>query len=354
MEKTMKAAIFVGPGKELKIEDRPVPKIEKDDDVILEVGGVGICGSDLGMLEGPHVHPAKPGVIFGHEFSGRIVEIGPGVKDLSIGQKVAVDQNPGCGSCYMCREGFSNNCIPLFDNKEAPEKGWPYTPGQWWDGGLANYVKVPSHYCFEISEDVPMKHVTIFEPVGVVVNAMSKIRPLTGEAVVVLGGGSIGLISVALLKAAGCSLIIASEIKEKRRELLKECGADIVIDPTKNGLTELVLKKTKGIGAQIVIEAMGMLLPQALDVLAFGGRIAQIGIPHSNITCRLFQIASKEAQIYGTYLMGHAMNSTIKLLEAGTLPLDKIITHTFPLEKVNEGIEITRKGEGGKVIIFPN
>ena len=254
----------------------------------------------------------------------------------------------------MCRNGFPNYCIPLFDHNEVPEKGWPYTPGQWWDGGLANYVRVLSHYCYEISEDVPMKHVTVFEPLGVAVNAMSKIRPLPGEVAAVLGGGPIGLFSVALLKAAGCYPIFASEIKEKRRELLKKCGADIVINPMEKNLKEIVMEKTKEVSAQIVVEAVGMLLPQALDVLAFGGRIAQIGIPHSNITFRPFQIYAKEAQIYGAFLMGHAMNNTIRLLESGSLPLDTIITHTFPLEKVNEGIEITRKGEGGKVVILPN
>ena len=114
------------------------------------------------------------------------------------------------------------------------------------------------------------------------------------------------------------------------------------------------MNDTKEVGAQVVVEAMGMLLPQALEVLAFGGRIAQIGIPHSEITFRPFHVYAKEAQIYGTFLMGHAMNNTIRLLESGSLPLDTIITHTFPLEKVNDGIEITRKGESGKVVILPN
>jgi threonine dehydrogenase-like Zn-dependent dehydrogenase len=254
----------------------------------------------------------------------------------------------------MCRNGFPNNCIPLFDNKEAPEKGWPYTPGQWWDGGLANYVRVPAHFCYEISDQVPLKHVAIFEPVGVAVNGMSKVKPQAGEAAVVLGGGPVGLFSVSLLKAAGCSLIVAAEIKEKRRQLLKACGADIVVDPAKENLVELVMKQTKEIGAQVVVEAVGQLLPLALEVLAFGGRIAQVGIPHADITFRPFHIFSKEAQIFGVFLMKHAMNNTIRLLEAGSLPLDTIITHTFPLEKVNEGVEIARKGEGGKIVILPN
>lgn len=353
MKETMLAAVFHGPGK-LTLEQRPVPRIEKPDDVILKVGGVGICGSDLSMLEGPHKHPAKPGIIFGHEFAGRIYEVGKEVKNLSVGQKVAVDQNPGCGKCYMCRNGFPNNCIPLFDNKLAPEKGWPNTPGQWWDGGLAEFARISSHYCYEIDEHVPMKHLAVFEPIGVVVNAMSKVKPQPGEVGVVIGGGPIGLFAVSILKASGALLIIASEIKEKRRELLRRCGADICIDPGEASLREIVMKETNERGANVVIEAVGTQLPAALDVLSFGGRIAQIGVPSSDITFRPFQIYAKEAQIFGVFLMKHAMNDTIRMLEKGLIPLDVIITHSLPLSRVNEGIEIARKGDGGKIVIVPN
>ena len=354
MSKTMLAAIFNGAGDGLTLEERPIPEIQKQDDVILEVGGVGICGSDLGMLEGPHKHPALPGVIFGHEFAGRISQMGPAVKGLEIGQHVAVDQNPGCGHCYMCRSGYPNACIPLFDNPLAPEKGWPNTPGQWWDGGLARYVRIPAHFCYPIAAHVPMKQVAIFEPIGVVVNTMSKVKPQVGEVGVVLGGGPVGLFATSLLKAAGALKIIASEIKPKRRELLEKCGADIVLDPLKDDISKVVERETKGVGAQVVVECVGGLLPTALDVLAFGGRIAQIGIPSSDIRFRPFQIYVKEAEIYGSFLMKYSMNSVIRILEGGLLPLDTIITHVLPLEKVNEGIKIARQGEGGKIVIIPN
>lgn len=353
MSNKMLAAIFNGPG-QLNLEQRPIPKIEKDNEVILEVGGVGVCGSDISMLEGPHKHPALPGVIFGHEFAGRIVQMGDKVEGLEIGQRVAVDQNPGCGHCYMCRSGYPNACIPLFDNKLAPEYGWPNTPGQWWDGGLAKYVKLPAHYCYDIAENVPMKHVAIFEPIGVVVNAMMKVKPQVGEIAAVIGGGPVGLIATALLKAAGVSKIIAAEIKPKRRELLKKCGADVVVNPLEESFVDAVKDNSKGRGAHIVIEAVGSQLPTALDALAYGGRIGQIGIPSRDITFRPFQIYAKEANIYGSFLMKYAMNDTIRILESGLLPLDTIITHALPLEKVNEGIEIARQGEGGKVVILPN
>lgn len=352
MNETMLAAIFNGPGR-LNLEQRPIPKIEKGNEVILEVGGVGICGSDLGMLEGPHKHPAKPGVIFGHEFAGKIVEKGDNVEGLKIGQRVAVDQNPGCGHCYMCRDGHPNACIPLFDNKLAPEYGWPNTPGQWWDGGLAKYVKVPAHYCYEIAPHVPMKHIAVFEPIGVVVNAMSKVKAQPGEITTVIGGGPVGLFATSLLKAAGAK-VIACDLKPVRRELLKKCGADVVINPKEENLVEVVNENSKGYGAHVVVEAVGSQLPLALDVLAFGGRLAQIGIPSKDITFRPFQIYAKEAQIFGSFLMKNAMNDTIRILEANLIPLDTIITHVLPLEEVNEGIEIARQGEGGKIVIMPN
>jgi threonine 3-dehydrogenase len=354
MEKTMLAAIFQGPQKPLKLEERPVPTIEKDNDVILQVGGVGICGSDVSMLTDFKKHPALPGVIFGHEFCGKIVALGEGVKKLKIGQKVAVDQNPGCGHCDMCRNGFPNACINLFDNPLAPEYGWPYTPGQWWDGGLARYVKIPEHYCYEINQDVPMKHVAVFEPLGVVVNALSKVKPQVGEYAVVIGGGAVGLFATSLIKAAGAAKIIACEISPKRKELLKKCGADIIVDPTKEDLATIVKQNTKGYGAQVVVEAVGTQLPTALDCICYGGRIAQIGIPSKDISFRPFQIYAKEAEIYGSFLMKYATNPTIRILENNLVPMDTIITHTFPLEKVNEGIEIAKKGEGGKVVILPN
>ena len=354
MSETMLAAIFKGPKKPLSLEQRPVPQITDPHDVILKVGGVGICGSDISILTDFKKHPALPGVIFGHEFCGQIVEMGDAVKDLQIGQNVAVDQNPGCGHCYMCREGFPNACIPLFDNPKAPEYGWPNTPGQWWDGGMATYVKIPDHYCYQINQNVPLRHVAVFEPLGVVVNAMSKVKPQVGEYGVVIGGGAVGLFATALLRAGGLSKIIACEPHPKRRALLKEVGADIVVDPTVDDLQAVVMDHTDGHGAQVVVEAVGSQLPAALNCICYGGRIAQIGIPSYDITFRPFQIYAKEAQIFGSFLMKNATNATIRILESGILPMDKIITHTFPLEQVNDAIEVARNGEGGKVVILPN
>lgn len=347
----MKAQIFKGDGI-LEMEERPVPKIEKPDDVILRVGGVGICGSDVSILAVPPRHPAKPGVIFGHEFAGIVEEVGSAVTNVKPGDHVCVDQNPGCGVCDMCRKGYFNACRVLFDNPGAP-KGWPRTPGQWWDGAMAPYVKVPSYYLYPVSEDIPMWQAAAFEPLGVVMNGFNKVQPMVGETACVIGGGPIGLFATTLLKMGGASKVIAAETSPERRRMLEDLGADVVVNPLEEDLNQIVLEETDGLGTDIAVEAVGSQLPTAAQVIGFRGRILQIGIP-SKVTWEPVDFASKEGRIHTVWLMGQkAPSDALRLLESGRLPMDKIVTHRFPLEKAREAIDMAAHGKAGKVIVEP-
>jgi threonine dehydrogenase-like Zn-dependent dehydrogenase len=352
-DETMLAAVFKGNGR-LELEQRPVPTIQNDDDVILEVGAVGVCGSDLHILAVPSEHPAKPGVILGHEFAGRVFQVGKAVKDLKPGDHVAVDQNPPCGKCEMCRQGLPNYCIPLFSNPEPP-KGWPYTPGQWWDGAMAKYVRIPSYYAYPLGKHVPMWQAAVLEPIGCVVNGMKKVNFRPGETAVVLGAGPAGLVYTSLLKTSGASKIIVSEPAALRRQAAVTCGAHVVVDPTKEDLRERVMAETNGQGADVVIDAVGRTFALALDVAANFGRVVVFGIDsRARAEVAPVTITSKELQIFGVWLMKYTMPDAIRLLEAGLLPMDKIVTHRLPLEQVLEGIELARSGKGIKVIIEPN
>ena len=350
---TMLAAVFKGQGK-LELEQRPIPHIQKDDDVIIEVGAVGICGSDLHILAVPSEHPAKPGVILGHEFAGRIAEVGKSVEDLKPGDHVAVDQNPPCGRCEMCRKGLPNFCVPLFSNPETP-KGWPNTPGQWWDGGLAKYVRVPAWYAYPIDKSVPMWQANVLEPIGCVVNGMHMLNLQAGETATVLGAGPAGLIFVSLLKAGGAAKVICSEPATRRREAAAVCGADVVIDPTEEDLQGRVLEETDGKGTNVVVDAVGRMFADTIELAAVAGRIAVFGIDsraRSEISPVL--ITSKELQIYGVWLMKYTMPDAINILESGLLPMDQIVTHRLPLEEVHRAIELARTGQGIKVVIEPS
>lgn len=349
-ETTMKAMIFKGTNI-LEMEERPVPQIIKDDDVILRVGGVGVCGSDVSILYGTG-HPAKPGVIFGHEFAGIVEEVGSAVTNVKPGDHVCVDQNPGCGVCDMCRKGYVNACRVLFNNPGAPE-GWPRTPGQWWDGAMAKYIRVPSYYLYPVSKDIPMWQAAAFEPLGVVMNGFNKVQPMVGETACIIGAGPIGLFAATLMKKAGLTKVIVAETSEARRKMVADLGADIIVDPTKENLKEVVMEATGGLGVDIAVEAVGNQLPTAADIIGFHGRIMSIGIP-KKITWEPLSFASKEGRIFSVWLMGQkAPADALRLLESGTLPMDKIVTHRFPLEKAREAIDMAAHGQAGKVIIEP-
>jgi len=254
----------------------------------------------------------------------------------------------------MCRSGFPNACIPLFTNPDAPGPGWPLTPGQWWDGAMAKFVRVPAHYAYPISDRTPMWHAAVLEPIGCVVNGMRKLCFEAGESAVVLGAGPIGLLFVSILKASGASKIIVSESVPLRGKAAAECGAHVVVNPTKENLEEIVLAETQGEGVDVVIDAVGWLFPLSIELVRFGGRVLLFGVdstarpqvPPLVITC-------KEIQVTGVFLMKYTMPAAITLLESGLLPMDKIVTHRLPLEKVHEGLQLASSGKGIKVVLTP-
>lgn len=353
MSDTMLAAVFKGKGR-LDIEQRPVPSIQRDNEVIVEVGSVGICGSDLHIIDRPEGHPAKPGVILGHEFAGRVAAIGRDVTGLTPGDHVAVDPNPGCGKCKMCARGFPNACIPLFTNPDSPLPGFGRTPGMWWDGGMAKFVRMPAHHLHPIGKHVPMWQAALFEPIGVIMNGMHKINFQVGESAVVLGAGPIGLLFVAVFKAAGASKVIVSDPASRRRQIALACGADVALDPSIEDVKQRVDAETNGEGTDVSVEAVGWMFPLAIELVRFSGRVLIVGTQVEQVQFSPHSINSKELQIYGVFLMQHAMEASISILETGLLPLDEIVTHRLPLEKVHEGLDLVRSGEAAKVVLLPN
>lgn len=353
MNDTMRAAIFEGDGR-LELGRRPRPGIERPDDIILRVEAVGICGSDLHILDVPPTHPAKPGVIFGHEFCGEVVEIGPDVRGLSVGDKVAVDQNPPCGRCDACRTGSPNFCEVVFDNPECDVPGWPHTPGQWWDGGMAEYVRVPSYFAYLVSDGATMEHIVVAEPLGCVLNGVHKAGVNPGETAVVVGGGPIGLLAIMVLRLLGAGDIIVIEPAEERRNVAIELGATTALDPIGIDVVSAVREATGGRGPTLIYEAVGSQLDDAVAMAADEARIVIVGINSAVRTgFAPTDIVTKELSFYGAFLMRNTMREALDLIESGAIPIAKIVSHVLPLEEVHEGIRLARAGEALKVVFTP-
>ena len=345
----MLAAVFEGNGK-LILKDRPIPSIKQEDDVLIKVTGVGICGTDLHILQVPAAHPAKVGAILGHEFTGVIVEVGNAVKEFKPGDTVLVDPHPGCGTCTECQSGRPDRCIPLYAGEEP---GHCKTIGIFSDGAMTSYAIVPKHALFKISNKVPAHLAALAEPLSCVVSASEKLKVQPGDTVVILGAGPIGLLFTCLLKACGAAKVIVSEPSPYRRQVALECGATRTVNPQNEDLEAIVAEET-GCGADVVVEAVGPMINQCIRLVRPGGKVLQFG--HDELVrpeVQVAEIVRKEVNIHGAFIGKFSFEKVAKIIESGILPLEKVVSHQLPLSEVHRGIELLQKGEGLKIILHP-
>jgi len=345
----MQAAIFEGPGQLTIKENHPKPSIYKPDQALIRVTGVGICGTDLHILQEPPVHPARAGIVLGHEFTGVIEELGDEVRGFDVGESVLIDPHPGCGYCAECRRARPDQCITLYST--SGEEGHPDTVGIFSDGAMGEYTIVSRQSLYKVDKAVPSPIAALAEPLACVVNATGKLKPQPGDFAVILGAGPIGLIFSSLLLAGGVSKLVVSEPSEYRRNAAKSIGADIVVHPDDLMST---LEREMPQGADIAVEAVGSLLPQAIRIARSGGRVMQFGHDETaNPQIPLGEMLKKELVIYGAFIGRFSFEKTARIMESGKLPLDKIVSHTMPLSRVHEAIDLLRAGQALKVILQP-
>jgi threonine dehydrogenase-like Zn-dependent dehydrogenase len=318
----MPAAVLADAGR-LEIAERPVPRVESPEDVVLDVEACGICGTDLQILGGGH--SATVGVILGHEFAGTVAEVGEAVSGLEAGQRVAVAPNVSCGQCDSCRRGLRNQCERFT------------THGVFVDGGLAPHVRVPASACHPVSASLPGHVAALVEPLSTVVHGVRQARPFPGETALVVGAGPIGLMFVALLRLAGLRVGVV-EPSEERRELAERLGAE----------------ELDGAAADVVVDAVGSQLETALDRVAKGGRILLFGV-NARARAEIAQerITRDELTILGSFVGQDVFPDAIRLLEGGRLDLGPLVTHRIGLEELPGAVEELRAGRAVKVeVVF--
>jgi len=359
----MKAAVFKGEGK-LVVEDVPKPdlskdlvipkkykpeqkmKIRKEDLVLLKVLAAGICGTDLHILSIPPGHTATPGAILGHEFIGEVVEVGKDVDNVSVGDMVAVDPNIKCGKCWFCRNGYPNMCQEMT------------TLGIYGNGGFAEYAVVPAKQLYVLPKNMDIEKAVLFEPLTTAVHNWEKVNLKPGESILIFGAGPIGTFYIKLAQLSGANEIIVSEISPLRREIAKKLGATRVVDPTSEDLLEVVSELTS-YGVDVAIDAAGVpeVVKLAVKAVRPGGKVSLFG--QQNIHAFADHVSftlmnQKELQIFGSYAAARSFDQTIEILKKKeTDDLKNIITHRVSLDDIHKGIELMRKKEALKVVVYP-
>jgi threonine dehydrogenase-like Zn-dependent dehydrogenase len=344
---------------ELKVQEVEKPAI-KPDEVLIQIKACGICGSDIHFYEtGDQDYILYPGLtkfpsILGHEFSGRIVEVGSAVEDLAVGDMVTAEEMIWCGHCVPCRNGFPNHCTNL------EEIGFTI------HGALAEYIAIGAKYCWKLNalmdlyhdEDKVYEAGATVEPSSVAYNGIFErgggFRP--GAYVVVYGTGPIGLAATAECKAGGAAKVIAFEVSAPRRELAKAMGADYVFDPREAVPHEAVMDLTDGEGADFHVEAAGapqLTVPEMEKSLAINGKIVQIGRAAQRVPMYLETFQVRRGQFFGA--QGHSGHGTfpnvIRLMASGLIDTTKMVTSHYDLDNAVQAIKKASERTGGKVMV---
>jgi len=335
----MLAAVFEGEGR-LVVREVPDP-VPSRDEVLIEVEACGICGSDVQIINVPPGHPSTPPVVIGHEFVGRITAVGAGVgRDAPrVGDRVVVDPDPKCGACASCRSGHPSSCERIV------------ALGVHRDGALARFVTAPANCAYPIREDIPAELAALVEPLACVVNGtnLAAVRP--GESVAVFGAGAIGCLFIAVLRAAGAGGIVAIEPSRARGPVAQAVGADEVVTPAEWDASRDELLPG---GASVVVDAVGSVLPDAIEAAAMAGRIVLFGMNgNARPLVRQVEIVEKGLSILGSYISNFTFPAAIRLIESGRLDVAPMISAVLPLSEIDEGLARLRSGEAVKVVLTP-
>src|SRR6266568_1676009 len=331
------------PGLTVKSVPKPTPG---PGEVLIAVRHAGVCGTDLHIADwDPWAQGRiKPPIVVGHEFAGEIESCGDGVAELQAGQLVTAEGHIVCGHCLQCRTGNSHIC------KNTRIIGVDR------DGAFAEYIAMPATNVLTLDGgNIPTEVGAIMDPMG---NAFHTVltAEIPGSTVFIVGCGPIGCFAVGIARAAGATKVIASDVNPKRLALAEKMGAHRVIDAGREDVVQAVIEATGGDGADVVCEMSGVpaALHQALAAVRMGGRVQLLGIPRGEVPIDFAsEIIFKGITVYG--VIGRKMYDTWhkmrRYLTAGLLDPRPVITHQFPLAKIDEALAAIRAGDAGKIIL---
>ncbi|XP_017848971.1 sorbitol dehydrogenase isoform X2 [Drosophila busckii] len=332
---------------DLRLEQCPIPVIS-DDEVLLAMDSVGICGSDVHYLEKGrigHFVLTKP-MIIGHEAAGVVTKVGSKVRHLAVGDRVAIEPGTPCGKCELCKQGSYNLCEGMVFCATPP-----------YDGNLTRYYKHPAHFCYKLPDHVSMEEGALLEPLSVGVHACRRAGIGLGSKVLILGAGPIGLVTLLAAQSMGASEILITDLVQHRLDVAKELGATHTMllkrEETAEQITERV-HKVMTAQPDISIDCCGAESTTRLGIFATrsGGVVVIVGMGPAEMKLPLFNALAREVDIRGVFRYCNDYAGALALVASGKMNIKRLVTHHFDITETAKAFETARKGLGGPIKVM--
>lgn len=330
----MQKAAFMNGLDNMVIKEVPMPEVGEKQ-VLVQLEYVGICGSDVHYYHhgvcGPYKVNLEEDFMLGHECAGTVVEVGAGVENLKVGDKVALEPGITCGQCEHCKAGRYNLCPDVVFLATPPVQGC-----------YEEYIAFPENMCFKLPEHMSTKEGALIEPLAVGFHAASQGDVQPGDTVVILGAGCIGLVTLLACKARGAGTIIISDLVDARLEKAKELGATYVLNGGEVDVLAEIAKITGGKGANKVFETAGspFTIAQTPHIVSKGGTITLVGLAAvEEINFNFAQIMDKEAEIKSVFRYRNIYPKAIAAVASGAIDVSGIVTHEYDLEHIQDAFQ---------------
>lgn len=335
---------------DIRLETISIPDL-KENEVLLSMGSVGICGSDLKYwTEGKcGIFTLGQPMVMGHEGSGTVTKIGPGVKSLKIGDRVAVEPGVPCRQCDLCKNGRYNLCKDIFFCATPPD-----------NGNLCMYYKHPADFCFKLPDNVSLDEGALLEPLAVAIYSCRRGNVGLGTKVFVCGSGPVGILTMLVAKQMGASKVLITDIDDTRLNMARQMGADVTLKVTSNDARYVANQIEGMMGGQpgVSIECSGADLSYATAIHATypGGCVVTVARHKNSSDIPLNHAATKEVDIKGIFRYANCYPAALDFVTNSVVDLKPLITHHFPLQDTNTAFETARSPDAHalKVMIHCN
>ncbi|KAI9278548.1 chaperonin 10-like protein [Phascolomyces articulosus] len=350
-------AAFLYQAHDLRMEEQPI-ETPRNGEVLVNIRATGICGSDLhyyldGKMGNLQIEPSKP-MILGHEAAGVVTELGPGVTDLKIGDRVAIEPGRSCQKCRYCTEdgGVEYNLCPKMKFLGSIRQG----PNH---GSLRRYASFPAYLCHKIPESMSYEDGALIEPLSVAVYAVNRTPVKQGSTVVVLGAGPVGLLTAAAAYAQGAKHCLILDINAPRLEFASKYLPNIQtmllpkitsLDDAQ-GQSEKIVKSyfddEQGIDVTFDCTGVEICINMAVHLTRAGGTVMFIGLGKPSMLMPTNVIITKQVNLLGNFRYAHAYKKSIEWVEQGKIPLNGLVTHRFALEDTLRAFDLAKQNAEG-------